>query len=378
MSMRRLHLVSLSVILAIIAQANDLREGPWGTLRVSAYTLTMPLERATRIEFLDTGTWTLTLDSWAPFDALLSRLQLAAPDRSIAADGRSRQVRVSAAFRRGLDPAPRAELYRWLGAFPANRLHMLPYVLPDEATLGRAGLNPRMREALQQLSFARGTRTCLVDADLVAALADTPAERARLNQLLYRTTALSVELLRESLTERARVVDHWGRLTPRRINDALHRFERSTEVEAVDVLQLLPKGPRQVLNSYPDDLTSPAAANCMWLSLNFFEPELSVRFLPDAIHGDTTEHDARAELDAHYDRVETPWRFGDVLTLWADTPQASALVHVVVSIADDIVLTKNGLGHATPFVLAPLDDVTRRYAWIGELTLRAYRLRPVE
>ena len=365
----------LFVAVAAFAQADDLRVGPWGTLRVTPYTLTMPIERAARIEFVDTGTWTLSLDSWGPFDVLLKRLQLDAPDRSIAADSRSRVVHVSEAFRRGLDPVTRAELYRWLGAFPANPLHMLPYVLPDEATLARAGLNPRMLDALQSLSFRRGTRTCLVDADLVAALADTPTERARLNQVLYRTSALSVELLRESLADQERVVDHWGKLTPRRINDALRRFERSVEVEAVDVLQLLPKGPRQILNSYPDDLNSPAAANCMWLSLNFFEPELSARFLPDAIRGDTTERDARAELDTRYEQVEKPWRFGDVLTLWAETPQATALVHVVVHIADDIVLTKNGLGHATPFVLAPVDDVTRRYAWIGELTLRAYRLR---
>ncbi len=357
------------------APADDVREGPWGMLRVSVYNLEMPPTLAAQAELVDAGQWTLSLPSWAPFDALLQRLELPPlPDRAVDPDGHTRQVRVPAAWRRALEPEVRAQLYRWLGAFPGNRLHMLPYVLPEAAVIERAGLNPRMQAALRDLAFRRGQRTCLVDADLVAALANSPAERTRLMQLLHRTTALSVELLRESLANRDSVRDYWKKRNDRRVQEVLRRFERSPEVEAVDVLQLLPRGPRQILNSYPDDRSSPLAANCMWLSLNFFEPDLSARFLPDAVRGDTTERDARAELNAHYDEVTGPRQFGDVIAMWAETPRASVLLHLVVHIADDIVLTKNGLGYSTPFVLAPLADVSRRYAWIGELTVRTYRI----
>lgn len=366
------------------AQTWTAAPGPWGVLRCTRIRLRPPPEVLERTPLPDASRWVFDGLGWPAIDALLREAPLSEAERALLSeprwreggvDGTPRGIRVPAEVRRALSAAARAQLYDLLAAFASNLLHALPFVLPDDAAIARAGLNPRLRAAMDELTFRRGNRRCLVDADLLPPLAADAAELQRLKRLLFTVPSVKVELDRASLLQRGEVAAYWGRPQGKSAARMLRLFERAPELPTVDLTHILPPLAQRVLNSYAGTVDSPLDANCHWLAFNFLEARPDPRFLSGAGPDLRREDEEWHQLQERYRRVAPPYTFGDLLGLFAESDGQAELVHLMVYIADDLVMTKNGTGETSPFVLMRLADVDQAYAWSTALALRGFRRR---
>ena len=360
--------------------------GPWGTMRVSVLRLVPPDPLLAKVTFKSEGEWIFLRMSWAEIDGFLSRAQLTpaqlvpllqSENRRESEDGKSRIIRVTDELRWGLGPESRRIIYDELASFEPNVTHALPLLAPTPERLARANLQPAVLDALRQLTFYRGPRACIVDADLIAALITDPAEMMRFKRVMLSYPSLSVELTRASLARREEVNQYWSKPGGKPVTGLLRAFDRSPELETLDLIHLLPPLPRKVLHTFPDGGFAPLQANCFWMSLNFFNPVPDLRYLPGADDFGQAVSEAMQALQRDYVPVRPPFRFGDVIALFSDSETSRELVHMVVYIADNIVLTKNGRVPTSPFVLMTFGDIEKTYPWPMPLNVRGYRLRSV-
>lgn len=358
--------------------------GPWGTLRCTRIRLRPPDEILQRLKFPDTGAWGFVGLDWAQVNAILQAASLTSAElaeltdphhRLVSPDGAGCTIRVSPALRRGLSRTSRSYLYDRLAAYEPNPVHALPFVLPEPARIERANLNPQLRAALEELTFPRGHRRCLVDADLLVPLAADPAELQRLKQLIFTQRSISVEMTRDSLARRQEVASYWAGPQGKSAKGFLRMLDRSPEIQSVDLAHLMPALAQQLLNTFPGGNLSPTDGNCFWLAFNFFNEQPDDRFLAGAGRHVRSNEEEWLTLERDYVMVAPPYHFGDVLGLFSETPAGIELVHMMVYVADDIVLTKNGSHEVTPYVLMRISDVEDRYAWVQALTVRGFRLR---
>jgi hypothetical protein len=366
---------------AAAAPHQSKREGPWGVLRHSPINLAPPDHWLDTANLFRPQDWTFLIKDWNQIEALLRRSQLTPAQlaslldpaiRSTDSDG-SIVLKAPPAIRHALSPISRETIYNFLGLHGANPSHHIPLVLPeDAAAYERAGLNPGLQEALQRLAYRRKGLLCLSDTDLLKELLTDENEGRRLKRLLLNTPALQVELTRDSTARPADVVAYWKKNDGRSTAALLRWFERSPELDAVDISNLLPPIPQQFLNIFPDALAS-GHANCFWTSLNFFAREPDNRFLAGEPAQPGKQDLIEQELAAKYHPVAPPYQFGDVLCLTDPRPVGFGIVHMMNYIADDIVLTKNGFSSLAPVVFMRMADVDRLYPTMFDLQLRGFR-----
>lgn len=357
------------------------REGPWGVLRHTPINLAPPDRWLDVSNLFHPQDWDFLIKDWGQIEALLRRSQLAPAQLSALLDPGIRStgphgnivLRAPPAIRQALSTVSRETIYNFLGLHGANPSHHIPLVLPeDAAAYERAGLNPGLREAMKRLAYLRKGQQCLSDTDLLRELVTDEAEARRLKRLLFNTPALQVELMRASVARPAEVVEYWKKGDGRSTAALLRWFERSPDLDAVDVSNLLPPIPQQLLNSFPENSVA-GRANCFWTSLNFFTREPDNRFLAGEPGQPGKQDLIEEELSTKYHPVVPPYRFGDVLCLVDPRPVGFGIVHMMNYIADDIVLTKNGFSSLAPIVFMRMTDVDRLYPTMFELQLRGFR-----
>ena len=168
---------------------------------------------------------------------------------------------------------------------------------------------------------------------------------------------------------------YWVKPGGKPASGLLRAFDRSPELETIDLIHLLPPLPRKLLHTFPDGGFAPLQANCFWLSLNFFNPTPDRRYLPGSEDFGQAAAEAMQTLQRDYEPAQPPFRFGDVLALISENRDSHELVHMVVYIADNIVLTKNGRTPNSPFVLMTFADIEQTYPWPIPLNVHGYRLR---
>ena len=217
----------------------------------------------------------------------------------------------------------------------------------------------------------------LVGFGLMLASAKNEAERVALRRLVLSAPSLTVELSRASLADRESVQAYWSRPRSTSAQRWLRLFDRSPEMVSIDLAQILPALPRRLVNTYPNGESTPPDANCFWTALNFYRNETNDDLLPLVEDVDDCAELAREELDRNYDRIEPPYRYGDVLAFSSrDASGNDVLTHAVVYLAADIVLTKNGWGASSPFSLSLLPEVIESYDWATDFELLAFRPTP--
>lgn len=365
-------------------------DGPWGHLHATPFRLSPSAQVVNRLDEVDCSRWIFGLSS-AQVDEVVRRAPLQPGQRALllspdlrepAPSGtRATVIHLPDELRLSLSSAARTYFYRILADFEGNVMQTMPYLVPSDERLTAAQISPAVRERLHYLAFQRGDRLVITDFDLVTPLIDDPAELFRLKRLLFGQEALQVELSRDSLQQTDTVQAYWTNRGRRPIAPALRRMLQNPEVASVDLMQILPELPRRLLNTYPDGHNSPAAANCYWTALNFFNSnQTDDRFLPSYGPQDRSLEEATAALARDYEPVAPPYRFGDVICFVASPGGTDAeIVHMLTYVAADIVYSKNGFGAPSPFILTRLDAVQRFYTWVDDLQLRAYRLkRPPE
>lgn len=347
------------------------------------FQLAPPREVLDRIEFIDTGIWSFGDTPWEEIHGFLRECgltatqygDLTAPDRRQTGPGGSdHAIETSPELLLSLSPGSRLKIYNRLALHRDNPTHTLPWVLPSEGDIEAAQLSPTLLSALRKLTYARGDQRCLTDAHLLAAFAEDETDLRRLKRLLNTMPALVVELTRASLDQRGQVEEYWSHDREQSAARLMRMLAESPDLDSLDISNFLPDRPQDLINEFPDTDVS-RAANCFWTALNFFNPSPDRQFIP--LPGETEHASDRAQraLGRDYEAVAPPYQLGDVLGLYAisDVHEEPRLFHAVSYIADDIVMSKNGIGEFVPTVLMKLDQVLNLYAWPVEIRVQGFR-----
>jgi len=259
---------------------------------------------------------------------------------------------------RSLDPQVRARLYFQLAKSQLNADQGNSFRFFGTATeewLGGTLIAPETRKLVESLIYRDGDILHFADAEIVRSHIADGSERQRLAKTLLRQPTLLVRLSVTKDAEISQLAQYWGR--GGRSTDIRPLLESVAGAGAdgfIDIVHLLPSFARNRLYRYPrittGDLDKPALANCLLTALHFFRQEPDDRYLD--------MNTALASLRTDYHIVEGEFQLGDIIAL---LDAEGDLFHVVVSIADDLVFTKNGTSPVSPWTIMPLARVKDYY-----------------
>jgi hypothetical protein len=266
---------------------------------------------------------------------------------------------------RDLAPAARARLYNALGRTEKNQSITFPFVFRGtvEEWLDDCPISPELRQTVAGMVYKNGD---------VSVFADMPYLRITFpsNELLtltYHLSRVPAVIARLELDERSdlrALKKYWLPGNDSNLAPLLSSLARVPGGTTLNVETLLPSLPRLLLYSYPQVRPDfPPQANCVWSSMNFFNPEPDNRFMDEQFTFQT--------LRTHYHVVPGADAFGDVIMLYTPEPEGRMkLVHLCVHIAEDIVFTKNGFDVNQPWALMRLADVRALFPdGVGQATM---------
>ncbi len=340
--------------------------GPWGVLSATPIVISPPLEyvstedaRPGRTPWFFPGVTLDQLESLltsAGLDAQTATSLRATARQDKAANGVA--VLPDPATVRALPADVRARLYLLLASVPLNgdQAHSYRFFgASPEAWLGQSLISPDTRALVEPLIYRDGDFLHFADLDLIRAAVTDEEEIRRLIKALSRQATMLVELTVPSGADVAGLTEYWGRGGRKTdLKPLLESVASSASHPAIDIAHLLPEFAQNLLYRYPKitaaDLDRPVIANCLWTALNFFEAEPDDRFL-NVAHALNT-------LKTDYYLVEAGFQLGDIV---AFVDSRELIFHAAVYLADDLVLTKNGLSPMAPWVILPLEQVKGYY-----------------
>lgn len=356
--------------------------GPWGALTVTPIIVSPPLEYVSA----DWGrrrdgsvTWSfpgVSHDALAAFlpttgmsaEQVAHVLSRAQPDprhgglvvtpgndfvRSLTTDIRGRLYTQLAKTSLNTD---QASAFRFFGASP-------------DAWLGGSLMSAETRRILEPLIYRQGDVLYFSDVELFRSQVRDENERRRAAKTLLRESTVLVRLTVRESAEVGALAEYWGRGGRRTdIRPLLESVAGSGSDRSVDIVHLLPALARNHLYRYPKisaaDIDKPLLSNCMWTSLNFFNPEPDDRFLDVNV--------ALESLKRDYFIVEADHQLGDVVAFLDDR---GVVFHIAVYIADDLVFSKNGTSPVAPWILTTVERLKAYYRTRSESPRLIYHRR---
>lgn len=350
---------------AIVAESDDMAEGPWGPLEIIPITIFPPMEFIWQAESGPPRgvTWHFPRISLSGLNDKLIELRLTdsvqTAIRSMAKlnpaiDGYT--VCPDREFVLGLDPEDRAKLYVLLHHSPENSDQIEAFRFGGvsvEEWFGDSPISPETRQLVTPLIYRHGSFLLFSDLRSVEPLLASAEERMALIRAFSRelTMLLKLEVSEDSDIEA--LVNYWGRGGREKdVRPILESLSRIGGRQSLDVTQLLPPFARQRIYTYPktQDHNATVSRDCFWTAFNFFSEQ------PDDRFGDTDGTFKTFKQD--YYRIFGNPQFGDVI-LYADDNRG--LIHAAVYIAADIVFTKNGTTTARPWMFVRLEDMKDFY-----------------
>ena len=340
-------------------------KGPWGTLAVTPIVISPPLELvATNWGPVAEPHWYFPGVSPDELEAFLRSAGLAAADAaSVRATARTDRTGALVAspdadLVRGLDRETRAHVYTLLARSPLNFDQAQSFrfggASPD-AWLGGSLISPPTRALVEPLIYEHDGFMHFADLDRIRSEIRDPEEIRRLAKALLRQSTLLVRLTINDSVEVTGLAEYWGRGGRRTDLRPLLESIAGGGERTIDIAHLLPSFARERLYRYPKlsaaDFDKPALANCLWTALNFFS------VTPDDRHLDVSY--ALEHLKTDYYVVEDGFQLGDIIAL---LDEDGDLFHVVVYLADDLVLTKNGTSPVAPWIILPMERVKQFYS----------------
>jgi hypothetical protein len=233
-------------------------------------------------------------------------------------------------------------------------------------------LSPETLNVFRRLTYLRNGVPCFSDLSLLFSRVRDPLEKVRLAQILTRTPALEVYLEIKENEDINPIVEYWGIGRQKEMIEPLLDAMNDRPIGGViNIVYLLPRFARTRLNTFVfgDDLiqeTADRTHDCKWTSLNFFNDVPDERF----------SSEAGRELGVQMsDPIDSPSKLGDLLFFIGKNGE---VIHVCVSLAGDIVFTKNGSSPQAPFVLSHLKDVVAYYKPLGMERIVYRRLHSLE
>lgn len=270
-----------------------------------------------------------------------------------------------------LMPEQRAHIYKELAKTELNEFHRDPVVIVSgsvEDFLRGTDIAPEHVRWIARMGYRRGTALCFSDLSALMSRAQSDAEAARLFKICSRTRGIIARLKVTPQTDFAALAAYWS--AGGRSNDIVPMLQSLAENPppgGLDLIHLLPALPRKLLNSYPplDLAMHGRMPDCHWSSLNFFNYEPRGYYLNTGL--------AAKHVLENFDRIEAPYRFGDVL-FFLDAEAGNAY-HSCVFIADDLVFTKNGENTANPWTMKSLAGIRQIYLSGTEGRVQGFRRR---
>ncbi len=259
---------------------------------------------------------------------------------------------------RSLSTEARASLYTYLAGFGINTYQQSPIYFPGESVESWARdseLGPDIVQLIKDWSYPRNG--ILAFSDIPALLGGMKGE-ARARELFgqfTRTRTVMPRLVIDETSNIPSILEYWTtglNLRRKDLEPMLRSLQRNKNAHYLDLSHLLPAFARKLLFTYPDSemITQGLLPDCHWTTLNFFGYDAQNYYLTQAA--------ATSAVLENFERIEPPYRFGDVLMFLTSTDGA---VHSCNYIAADIVFTKNGRSPAMPWMFMELTDLARIY-----------------
>ncbi|MDP4090266.1 MAG: hypothetical protein Q8930_13470 [Bacillota bacterium] len=255
----------------------------------------------------------------------------------------------------------RANLYPLIGKYSDNTMYNSPLYYGStnsDEWFYNSGLREDLLEKLKKLVYVKNGMSYISDIHLILPLLNSDGEKITLLQLLYRTKALEVKLKIKGGQDVSKLVDYWARFERRKlIEPVLEGLSQLPGGGEIDISELLPQIPQSRLNTFSSlEEFETDFKDCHWTTINFFNAEADESYY---------------ELDDLFsviNRISEPAgnsspAFGDVISIFNGNNE---LTHSCTYIADNLVLTKNGMGNLHPFVITYLDKTVPLY---GDKTL---------
>lgn len=340
--------------------------GPWGRVSYYYFYLEAPDYVVEKFPLPNTTTkWVFNLNEWDKIEPLLKsagmpqeRLdKILAPPR-VVKDTQYAYVFPSTTDLESLTPENRAIIYTSLARIPANVFQYSPvFFLTDsvEEWAQESGLAPSIVSKISSLSYKAGNALVFADIPLLLSQAENVAEARFIMQKLTRVRTLMAQLELSKEDSIPDLLNYWSTglgLRQKELEPLMRAILQTKGLSHLDILHLLPPLPRKLLYTYPDIsyTTEGRLPDCHWTSLNFFNLNPQPFLLDMRLATSLVKQD--------FDKVEPPYRYGDVLMFI--TPDGQA-VHSATYLADDILFTKNGSNLLTPWLLMRLPDLAKLY-----------------
>jgi hypothetical protein len=226
-------------------------------------------------------------------------------------------------------------------------------------------VSPELIALTRRLLYRRQNAVFFADLDAVFPQIPIMSDRLAYWKMLARRSALIVRLRVPHGSDVDALAAYWRH--GRRTKDArplLASLAQEADGGTIDIMHLLPRFARSLVNTYPDPGVS-AAHDCHWTSFNFFEDAIDERY-------SDIEFVKKTLLTDYYQVTGEP-ALGDILLF---VQPDGVVLHSCVQIADGIVFTKNGSSVFVPWTLSRLDNVVAAYSpSSGPLEIRRYRLK---
>ncbi|MEZ0274181.1 MAG: hypothetical protein ACAH88_04700, partial [Roseimicrobium sp.] len=231
----------------------------------------------------------------------------------------------------------RTIVYGMLAQYEENEFHRYPiyFLTPTVAEWAEgSGLPDHIVDALQHYAYYRGSSLAFSDAPVLMRLARSDSEARLVARKLTRIQTVFARLEVDESTDTAAVLNYWSvglGLRRKELEPLLAAVSNTQGINHLDLLHLLPPLSRKFLYSYPgSDLAMMGRLpDCHWSTLNFFNATSEQHYLDQRL--------ATTAILENFDRVNPPYRFGDVLMFV--TPDDVAQ-HSCNYVADDLVYTK--------------------------------------
>lgn len=352
---------------------HECKPGPWGKLSYFYFYLEAPDHVVAQFPMPSPVTrWTF---DGRLFDTLRSRLSTAGvpsgtldrlfSERRMVKDARHVYLFPTRSDLESLTPAVRSAVYAELASLPANEFHHSPiFFLSDtvEEWAQDSQLPARIVEKIKLMSYKVGEALVFSDIPYLVSIAESDAEARMLLRKMTRVRTLMARLEISKTESVAPLLEYWSTglgLRRKELEPLINAISQTEGVSHLDLLHLLPPLPRKLLYTYPD--ASHAAMgrlpDCHWTCLNFFNFQPQNYFLDTRL--------ATSAVLGSFDRVSTPYRYGDILMFVNRDGQA---VHSATYIADDLAYTKNGMTMMAPWVVMRLGDLRKLYGVSAEGT----------
>lgn len=250
----------------------------------------------------------------------------------------------------------KAKLYPIIGKYEENIMYSQPaYFYSDDAAewFYRSNITDKLVEKVLSLTYVITGICYLSDTHLILPLLKSEDDRINFIKAVYRTKTLDVKLVVSQDEDISNIADYWGNLG--RTSDVKPKLESLSNQPGggkIEITDLLPEIPQDRLNTYSGIYEYDTDwKHCHWTTINFFNSIIDERY-----YNSPNMFSVIGKISKPTDNSQL--KFGDIISIFNNNNE---LVHSCIYIADNLTLTKNGMGNLMPFVISNIDKTISLY-----------------